>query len=286
MALISDIQIGDRVRQDMGDLRGLAESIEKNGLLHPVVVTSGGLLVAGHRRLEAVKLLGWAEVPVTVVDVADLLSAERDENEERKDFTPTEAVAIGRLIEERHRERIAEQLHDQRVKANAIKAAKASGDSIKLIQLGGELPALGQTREVAAKAVGMGASKYDRAKAVVSAAEADPERFGDLPAKMDETGNVSGTYRELERRKADRPGGEAPSPESKPKPRHEIHGRARYPKPNEEMQRGIVALEGICLALRDLDVKQLDPDRVPGWSMSLKDSTGFLAKLLRRMNGR
>ena len=48
----------------------------------------------------------------------------------------------------------------------------------------------------------MGAPKYTQAKAVVAAAESNPEKFGDLPAKMDDTGNVYGTHRELERRKA------------------------------------------------------------------------------------
>lgn len=278
---ISDIRIGDRVRQDMGDLRGLADSIAKNTLLHPVVVMRDGLLVAGHRRLEAVKLLGWTDVPVTVVDVADLLSAERDENAERKDFTPTEAVAIKRLI----------QAHEEARRPSRADVARAgakrrweSDRGVDPVEMTPSMATGIDVREVAAKAVGMSTSVLSRAESVVKAAEADPARFGDLPSKMDETGNVSGTYRELERRKADAPDA-TPQSESKPKPRHEIHGRARYPKQNDEMQRAIVALEGICLALRDLDVKQLDPERVPGWSMSLKDSSGFLMKLLRRMNG-
>ncbi len=44
-----------------------------------------------------------------VVDGADMLAAERDESAGRKDFTPSEAVAIGRLIEDQHRARIAAQ---------------------------------------------------------------------------------------------------------------------------------------------------------------------------------
>jgi hypothetical protein len=43
----------------IGDLRALAESVEAVGLLHLVVVTPQGRLIAGRRRLEAVKLLGW-----------------------------------------------------------------------------------------------------------------------------------------------------------------------------------------------------------------------------------
>lgn len=274
---ISDIRIGDRVRQDMGDLRGLADSIAKNTLLHPVVVMRDGLLVAGHRRLEAVKLLGWTDVPVTVVDVADLLSAERDENQERKDFTPTEAVAIKRLIQAQHALLVEEVRIANIARARAMARGAESADSTPSAEVG-------KTRDLVARAVGMGHEKLARAEAIVSAAEADPERFGDLPAKMDETGNVSGTYREMERRKADQP--TAHPAESKPKPRHAIHGRAHHQRVDDEMQRAVVALEGICIALKDLDVKKLDPARVPGWSMSLSDSSRFLSKLLRRIDGR
>ena len=66
---IDQIQIGFRYRKDLGDLRALADSIAEVGLLHPVVVTPEGRLIAGQRRLEACRLLGWTEVPVTVVDL-------------------------------------------------------------------------------------------------------------------------------------------------------------------------------------------------------------------------
>lgn len=74
---LADIRLRDRARKDMGDLEGLAESMKTHGLLHPVVILSDKTLVAGGRRLAAAALLGWEEVPVTVVEVADLLSAEK-----------------------------------------------------------------------------------------------------------------------------------------------------------------------------------------------------------------
>src|SRR5439155_23596949 len=55
---IEQIQIGYRYRKDLGDLRTLANSIAEVGLLHPVVVTPEGRLIAGQRRLEACRLLG------------------------------------------------------------------------------------------------------------------------------------------------------------------------------------------------------------------------------------
>ena len=61
---IADITMGVRQRQDLGDIAGLAKSIEELGLLQPIVVTPDRNLVAGRRRLEAVKELQWTEVPV------------------------------------------------------------------------------------------------------------------------------------------------------------------------------------------------------------------------------
>jgi ParB-like nuclease domain len=63
---ISTIKVGKRFRKDMGDLAGLAESIEDIGLLNPVTVDEDGHLLAGARRLAACKRLGWKIIPVTV----------------------------------------------------------------------------------------------------------------------------------------------------------------------------------------------------------------------------
>ncbi len=63
---ISDIRVGKRHRKDLGDIEGLAASIREIGLLHPIVITADGTLLAGQRRLEAHKLLGRTEIPVRI----------------------------------------------------------------------------------------------------------------------------------------------------------------------------------------------------------------------------
>lgn len=106
---ITSITVGDRHRRAMGDIDALAESIKANGLLRPIVVNARGELIAGARRLEACKQLGWTWVPARVVDLDDPLQAELDENTARKDFTPTEIAAIARAMREREEEAARER---------------------------------------------------------------------------------------------------------------------------------------------------------------------------------
>src|SRR5271163_2769512 len=96
---IDQIKIGFRYRKDLGDLPTLAASIKDVGLLHPIVVTPEGRLIAGQRRLEACRLLGWTEIPVTVVDLLQAARGEAHENLVRKDLLPSEIVALKRAIE-------------------------------------------------------------------------------------------------------------------------------------------------------------------------------------------
>lgn len=183
---IDRIAICDRHRCDLGDVDALAESIRVVGLLHPVVLTPDHRLIAGLRRLEACKKLGMKKVPSRVVDTADLLRAERDENAVRKDFTPSEAVAIGRLIEERERE--------------------AAKERMVIAHSSGNLPEQerGETRERVGKALGMSGRTYEKAREVVEAAEQDPDAYGDLQERMDRTGSVHPAYKELRRRQKEK----------------------------------------------------------------------------------
>jgi ParB family chromosome partitioning protein len=94
-------------RRMLGDLDELAASIEAHGLLQPVLVRRIGdrfELIAGHRRLEALRRLGWAEAPAIVraadVDQAYVLTLV--ENLQRADLRPTEeAAALEILVRER-----------------------------------------------------------------------------------------------------------------------------------------------------------------------------------------
>lgn len=185
---VSEIKVGKRFRKDLGDLSALCASIERVGLLHAVVVTPDGELVAGVRRLAAFKKLGRDVIPTrTVASLSDavmLLTAERDENTCRKDFSPTEAVALGEKLESL-----------ERPKAKARQGTRTDKHPGKLPE-----SSKGDTRDRVAPHVGMSPRTYEKAKRVVEAAKEKPELFGDLPQRMDETGNVDKAFKEIKER--------------------------------------------------------------------------------------
>ena len=86
------------------ELESLARSIQREGLLQPVLVrrtSSGYELIAGERRLQAVKSLGKGEIPAIVREGSDTQSAlwALIENLQRKDLNFfEEAAAIEALI--------------------------------------------------------------------------------------------------------------------------------------------------------------------------------------------
>ena len=84
---INDIQIGERHRQDLGDIDGLAQSISSDGLLQPIGITPNNRLVFGYRRLVAYRdVLNRATIPAVVIDIENLTHAEWIENTIRKNF--------------------------------------------------------------------------------------------------------------------------------------------------------------------------------------------------------
>ncbi len=95
---LDQIRVGFRHRHDMGDLQALAASMTAIGLLQPIGVTADLTLVFGERRLRAAKMLGWNTIPARIVDVPSIVAGEYAENEVRKNFTPSERVAIAEVV--------------------------------------------------------------------------------------------------------------------------------------------------------------------------------------------
>ncbi len=101
---LSLIKVGENIRAEIGNIEELAESIREYGLLQPLVVRKDGsafTLIAGHRRLMALKHMGLKEAPVRI-QVADENQAQvvrLIENIQREELSGAEEVmAVAKLL--------------------------------------------------------------------------------------------------------------------------------------------------------------------------------------------
>lgn len=107
----------DRVRDErfQASVKELASSIARLGLLNPItvritediVIRQDGssippntpVLIAGERRLEACKLLGWTEIPVTCLGSGDSLDVRAAENLQRVDLDEdVKCFTVGNML--------------------------------------------------------------------------------------------------------------------------------------------------------------------------------------------
>lgn len=117
---IKDIKIGQRVRDEYGDMQALADSIREHGLLHPIVVDSDYNLIAGCRRLLACERIGKKEIEAKVLkDISEkeLRILELEENIRRKDLTELEKsknlVELAEIKEQELREKLSTESVDK-----------------------------------------------------------------------------------------------------------------------------------------------------------------------------
>jgi len=99
---VDDIRVKKRVRNDMGDLEELCQSMHTYGLFNPVTINKKKILLAGYRRLQAAKILGWKEIECTVIDAPTRLARleiEAQENNTHKGFTSTEMEILEERLE-------------------------------------------------------------------------------------------------------------------------------------------------------------------------------------------
>lgn len=104
--LIDEPSSAMRADIDTVGIDELAASIKENGLIHPINVVRKGErfeVVAGHRRLLAMRRLAWEFAPciIRTLDDVGIAAMMATENLERSDTNPVEeALLLGRVIGE------------------------------------------------------------------------------------------------------------------------------------------------------------------------------------------
>ena len=100
---LADINVGERFREDFGNLDELIESVKDKGIIQPLTIDSDMKLLAGGRRHRAATEAGLTEVPVLIRTTDGELDAreiELIENVHRKDFSWQERAKITARIHE------------------------------------------------------------------------------------------------------------------------------------------------------------------------------------------
>ncbi|MFV1969471.1 MAG: ParB/RepB/Spo0J family partition protein [Acidimicrobiia bacterium] len=135
---------------DPASIDALAASIEAVGLLQPIVVRAHGetyVLVAGERRLRAVKQIGYPTIAAVIRDETDdstNLTEALVENLQREDLNPLEeAAAFRELLEEYG------MTHDV-LASHVGRSRSAVTNTVRLLQLPTKVQAMLVARELSA----------------------------------------------------------------------------------------------------------------------------------------
>ena len=135
---------------DREALEELAESIKEHGLLQPILVREIGedryQIIAGERRFRASKLAGLDEIPAIILDKDDRSVAEIAliENIQREDLNPIEEAMAFRALREDY------GITQEEVSLRVGKSRSAVANSIRLLDLPGEVLAMVAARDISA----------------------------------------------------------------------------------------------------------------------------------------
>lgn len=160
---VDRIVVGERLREDYGDIAGLAASLRKYGLIQPVAVTSDGRLVAGGRRLRAVQMLGWDEVDTTCLGSLtpdEIRERELAENNDRQGLTAHER---------------SKALVSRAKNTASVLAERISSPGDEKDERGRKANAYGVPKDDVAQAIGVGKATLVEAEQHVAAVDRYPE---------------------------------------------------------------------------------------------------------------
>lgn len=274
---ITEVKIGDRARTNLGDIDKLMTSIAETGLLQPILVTRHNELISGWRRLEACRRLGWEGIPAVLADslteVVDQLRAERDETTCREPMAPSEMVALGLTIEELERTNAEARRTEGRI----------VGGRVRQGQLERTNAAKRKTTEVVADALGVSTRTYERARALVQAAQHGDELAAEQVRCMDETGAITPAYNRWK--------GLPQAPTGRQQPRTDPDpvkaSGARLPRRSQHkaISSALSTINGLVIGLDS--VEEIDgavtKEEAARWARDLSDAVRALRALKRKL---
>ena len=214
-AEIGHISTMGRLRKaDPKQVAGIAASIKEVGLLNPITVVPGKVifngqkidgyqLVAGLHRLEACKGLGWADIPIVVLDLDEQrrIIAECDENLCGSVLTPTERATFTAKRKEAY-----EALHPE-VRAHVAGAhasnraqGNASANFAPASFADDQASKTGQSKRTIQLDAERGTKVCQEALDILKGTKADTGVVLDMLKDMEPAAQVVAAYREVQKR--------------------------------------------------------------------------------------
>jgi ParB family transcriptional regulator, chromosome partitioning protein len=146
-------------RKDMGDLKGLVDSVREKGVLEPLLVrsvpeTGKYLIISGERRYQAACIAGLRELPCIEKEAndAETLEIALIENLQRKDLTPFEEADGLQALADRFaltHEEIAQRISKGRSSITESLTLRSIPDEIKALCIESNVLSKSQLLQVA-----------------------------------------------------------------------------------------------------------------------------------------
>ena len=124
---------------DAESLRGLADSILKNGVFQPILVREYGegryQIIAGERRFRASKMAGLSEIPAIILERNDQKAAQIAliENIQREDLNPVEEAMAYRALADEY------NMTQEELSSEVGKSRSAIANAMRLLELPDEV---------------------------------------------------------------------------------------------------------------------------------------------------
>ncbi|WP_062560347.1 ParB N-terminal domain-containing protein [Paracoccus aminovorans] len=205
-AEIGHISTMGRLRKaDPKQVAGIAESIKEVGLLNPITVVLGKVifngqkidgyqLVAGLHRLEACKSLGWADIPIAVLDLDEQqrIIAECDENLCGSVLTATERAMFSARRKEAYEALHPETRHGHNTKESGQVGHSSFADD--------QSAKTGQSARAIRRDAERGQQVCKEALDILKGTKADTGVVLDAIKDLDPAAQVVAAYREVQKR--------------------------------------------------------------------------------------
>jgi hypothetical protein len=137
IASLKSAKHNPKARTTSKSIRSLVNSIERVGLLYPILVTKNNEIIDGHRRVSAFKELRIEEIPVIVgqSENADECYAEVNANSQKLNGNQTLSVYLKNPLAVTHRARGSFQLAEARLGRRLLERMAEHGFSLRIYRV-------------------------------------------------------------------------------------------------------------------------------------------------------